>query len=218
LLSQEDPGELRLVLLARLSEVQLGELKINAAFFEEGEDEGAENTSCFFCCCFVLECVFVFVRVCPEPVLAKHRCFKHKKRETDRERERQNSNERCCHFSSSLFFAGGWDDDDDPEVRKRLFGAIFILKMIILPRQARDEHRESTQHQTVFSQDTDSDEDELWEAVAEEMAGGRRPLDCQIKCVPCYIFLRSGEYIPITTLSLPPARNCCWKLPLNTWF
>jgi hypothetical protein len=88
LLSQEDPGELRLVLLARLSEVQLGELKINAAFFEEGEDEGAENTSCFFCCCFVLECVFVFVRVCPEPVLAKHRCFKHKKRETDRERER----------------------------------------------------------------------------------------------------------------------------------
>jgi hypothetical protein len=43
LLSQEDPGELRLVLLARLSEVQLGELKINAAFFEEGEDEGVEN-------------------------------------------------------------------------------------------------------------------------------------------------------------------------------
>ena len=30
-------------------------------------------------------------------------------------------------------------------------------------------------------EDTDSDEDELWEAVAEEMAGGRRPLDCKTK-------------------------------------
>ena len=118
------------MLLARLSEVQLGELKINAAFFEEGEDEGVENISCFFFACFVLECVFVFVRVCPEPVLANDRCFKHKERERDRhierERERQNSNETRCHFSSSLFFAGGWDDDDDPEVRKRLFGAICI--------------------------------------------------------------------------------------------
>lgn len=84
----EDQQELRLVLLARLSEIQLGEIKINAAFFEEGEDEG------------------------------------------------------------------GWDDDDDPE-------------------------------------DTDSDEDELWEAVAEEMAGGRRPLDCQTKYT--YKDVRGGE-------------------------
>ena len=29
------------------------------------------------------------------------------------------------------------------EVRKRLFCAIFVLKMIILPRQARDKHRKS---------------------------------------------------------------------------
>jgi hypothetical protein len=123
LLSQEDPGELRLVLLARLSEVQLGELKINAAFFEEGEDEGVETTSCFFFACFVLECGFVFVRFCPEPVLVNDRCFKHKR---ERETERQNSNETRCRSSSSLFFAGGWDDDDDPEVRKRLFGAICI--------------------------------------------------------------------------------------------
>ena len=84
----EDQQELRLVLLARLSEIELGEIKINATFFEEGEDEG------------------------------------------------------------------GWDDDDDPE-------------------------------------DTESDEDELWEAVAEDMAGGRRPLDCQTKYV--YRDVRGGE-------------------------
>eukprot|EP01046_Picozoa_sp_COSAG06_P004101 COSAG06_NODE_167_length_21546_cov_35.001352_24_plen_42_part_00 len=36
------------MLLARLSEVQLGELKINAAFFEEGEDEGAKNIPVYF--------------------------------------------------------------------------------------------------------------------------------------------------------------------------
>lgn len=84
----EDKQELRLVLLARLSEIVLGQIKINAAFFEEGEDEG------------------------------------------------------------------GWDDDDDPE-------------------------------------DTDSDEDELWEAVAEDMAGGRRPLDCQTKYT--YKDVRGGE-------------------------
>eukprot|EP01047_Picozoa_sp_COSAG01_P097397 COSAG01_NODE_27735_length_678_cov_1.037997_1_plen_74_part_10 len=30
---------------------------------------------------------------------------------------------------------------------------------------------------------TSSDEDELWEAVAEEIGTGRRPLDCQVRYV-----------------------------------
>ena len=196
------------MLLARLSEVQLGELKINAAFFEEGEDEGVENISCFFFACFVLECVFVFVRVCPEPVLANDRCFKHKERHTDRERDRIQTKGVAIFlllFSSQV---GGTTTTIQRSENAFLEPFVYVLKTIILPRQAWDEHRESTQNQTVFSQDTDSDEDELWEAVAEEMAGGRRPLDCQIKCVPCFILLRSGEYIPIKT-------HCC-RLLRNT--
>ena len=37
------------------------------------------------------------------------------------------------------------------QVRKRHFGAICILKSIILSRQARDKHRESTQKVMAFS-------------------------------------------------------------------
>eukprot|EP01046_Picozoa_sp_COSAG06_P076283 COSAG06_NODE_24269_length_667_cov_2.982394_1_plen_67_part_10 len=36
-------------------------------------------------------------------------------------------------------------------VRKRNCGAIFIVEMMILPRQARDKHRESTQKIMAFS-------------------------------------------------------------------
>ena len=35
-------------------------------------------------------------------------------------------------------------------LRKRVLRAIFIVKMIILPRQARDKHRERTQNETCF--------------------------------------------------------------------
>jgi hypothetical protein len=34
--------------------------------------------------------------------------------------------------------------------RKRLFGASFIPKAIILPRQARDKHKKNTQKHTAF--------------------------------------------------------------------
>jgi hypothetical protein len=39
-------------------------------------------------------------------------------------------------------------DPNYTEVRKRIFCAIFILNRIILPRQARDKHRESTQKES----------------------------------------------------------------------
>jgi hypothetical protein len=38
----------------------------------------------------------------------------------------------------------------DEKVRKRVSLRHFILKMILLPRQARDEHSESTQNETCF--------------------------------------------------------------------
>eukprot|EP01046_Picozoa_sp_COSAG06_P049257 COSAG06_NODE_7545_length_2463_cov_18.871585_3_plen_235_part_01 len=55
-----------------------------------------------------------------------------------------------------------WQDDevDDPrfstmnydyEVRQRYFLRLFYIEMIILPRQARDKHRESTQKRVPFS-------------------------------------------------------------------
>jgi hypothetical protein len=49
---------------------------------------------------------------------------------------------------------GGWRAMMEKEVRKRLFGAEssepFELKMIVLPRQARDKHRENSKQRCVF--------------------------------------------------------------------
>jgi hypothetical protein len=43
------------------------------------------------------------------------------------------------------------------QVRKRVFWSVFMLQMIILPRQARDKHRENSKLSTVFSQVMDLD-------------------------------------------------------------
>jgi hypothetical protein len=56
--------------------------------------------------------------------------------------------------STGTRFTEGSSDDGRcyRQVRKRVFlRSHFILNMIILPRQARDKHRESTQKRVVFS-------------------------------------------------------------------
>jgi hypothetical protein len=52
---------------------------------------------------------------------------------------------------STISEPGAWSFPDCLElVRERIFCAMFILKTIILPRQARDKHRESTQNEMCF--------------------------------------------------------------------
>jgi hypothetical protein len=50
----------------------------------------------------------------------------------------------------------GWEDpppgSPTNQVRKRCFLSVFMLKMIVLPRQARDKHRERSKKSGVFSQ------------------------------------------------------------------
>jgi hypothetical protein len=52
---------------------------------------------------------------------------------------------------STIVFSHHANDDPIMQVRKRHFLRHFILKMIILPRQARDKHRESTQKRDVMN-------------------------------------------------------------------
>jgi hypothetical protein len=58
------------------------------------------------------------------------------------------------------------DSDDNDEVRKRHFLRHLYIKCIILPRQARDKYRESTQKSAVFSQASSSGA--AWVAVTKE--------------------------------------------------
>jgi hypothetical protein len=58
------------------------------------------------------------------------------------------------------------DSDDNDEVRKRHFLRHLYIKCIILPRQARDKHRQSTQKSAVFSQASSSGA--AWVAVTKE--------------------------------------------------
>jgi hypothetical protein len=45
-------------------------------------------------------------------------------------------------------------DSDNPKVRKRLFLRHLYIKCIILPRQARDKHRENSKKSGVFLQES----------------------------------------------------------------
>jgi hypothetical protein len=57
-----------------------------------------------------------------------------------------------AHYTAETAFIQGVDLWKEEQVRKRYFWATFDLKMIILPRQARDKHREKTKKSPVVLQ------------------------------------------------------------------
>jgi hypothetical protein len=63
-----------------------------------------------------------------------------------------NKTNNVCLFVCLQGATGSSMNAEESKVRKRHFLRHLYIKCIILPRQARDKHRESTQKRDVFSQ------------------------------------------------------------------
>jgi hypothetical protein len=89
------------------------------------------------------------------------------------------------------------------EVRKTTFCSQFCTKIIILPRQARDRHRETTETEGHFSQEPTSPDDILGHATIQ------RALDqFQVRCV-------RGCLQPRTCIRCAVLLLCCLTCPLK---